>query len=57
MRLSQYSRSSPSYAKRYWGRRFWARGYFCTTCGNVTNETILNYIANHTEDVPTDNRR
>ena len=39
--------------KRYWGRRFWARGYFCTTSGNVTNETILNYIATHTNDEPT----
>ncbi|MEM7619822.1 MAG: transposase, partial [Pseudomonadota bacterium] len=38
---------------RYWGRRFWARGYFCTTSGNVTNEIILNYIENHTEDKPT----
>ena len=47
----------PELRKRYWGRHFWARGYFCTTSGNVTNETILNYIANHTEDEPTDNRR
>ena len=47
----------PELRKRYWGKRFWARGYFCTTSGNVTNETILNYIANHTEDEPTDNRR
>ena len=47
----------PELRKRYWGQRFWARGYFCTTSGNVTNETILNYIANHTEDEPTDNRR
>ncbi|MEM7620264.1 MAG: IS200/IS605 family transposase, partial [Pseudomonadota bacterium] len=31
----------------------WARGYFCTTSGNVTNEIILNYIENHTEDKPT----
>ena len=41
----------------YWGRRFWARGYFCTTSGNVTNEVIANYIDNHTPDKPTDNRR
>ena len=47
----------PELRKRYWGRRFWARGYFCTTSGNVTNQTILNYIENHTEDEPTDNRR
>ena len=40
----------PDIRKRYWGMRFWARGYFCTTSGNVTNEVILNYIDNHTED-------
>ena len=43
----------PQLRKRYWGRRFWARGYFSTTSGNVTNETILNYIENHTSDKPT----
>ena len=42
---------------RYWGRRFWARGYFCTTSGNVTNQIILDYIENHKEDEPTGNRR
>lgn len=47
----------PELRKRYWGRRFWARGYFCTTSGNITNEIILNYIASHTEDEPTGNRR
>ena len=43
--------------KRYWGRRFWAREYFCTTSGNVTNQTILNHIENYAEDELTDNRR
>ena len=47
----------PELRTRYWGRRFWARGYFCTTSGNVTNEVILNYIDNHTEDEPTDDSR
>ena len=46
----------PELRKRYWGQRFWSRGYFCTTSGNVTNETIIHYIENH-EDEPTDNRR
>ena len=27
----------PELRKRYWGRRFWARGYFSTTSGNVTD--------------------
>ena len=47
----------PELKKQYWGQRFWARGYFCTTSGNVTNETIMNYIENHTPDEPTNNRR
>ena len=28
----------PEIRRRYWGRRFWARGYFCTTSGNVTDD-------------------
>jgi len=32
--------------KRYWGQHLWARGYFCATVGNVTEEIIRNYIAN-----------
>lgn len=47
----------PQLRKKYWGRRFWAREYFATTSGNVTNEIILNYIDNHTEDKPTDESR
>ncbi len=46
----------PELKKRYWGQRFWARGYFCTTSGNVTNEIILNYIDNHSPE-PTGFRR
>ena len=26
--------------KRYWGRHFWARGYFCATVGQMTEEMI-----------------
>ena len=40
----------PEIRKKYWGRRFWARGYFCTTSGNVTNDMIEEYIRNHKED-------
>ena len=28
----------PKLKKRYWGRHFWARGYFCVTAGQVTEE-------------------
>ena len=34
--------------KRYWGQRFWARGYFSTTSGNITDDVILNYLDKHT---------
>jgi putative transposase len=33
--------------KRYWGRRFWARGYFSTTSGNITDDVILQYLHKH----------
>jgi len=44
----------PEIRKQYWGQRFWARGYFCSTSGTVTDEVIMNYIENHTPDEPTD---
>ena len=34
--------------KRYWGQRFWARGYFSTTSGNITDDVIENYLNQHT---------
>ena len=34
--------------KRYWGQRFWARGYFSTTSGNITDDVIMNYLDKHT---------
>ena len=33
--------------KRFWGKRFWARGYFSTTSGNITDEIILSYLEHH----------
>ena len=33
--------------KRYWGRRFWARGYFSTTSGNVMDDIIMQYLELH----------
>jgi putative transposase len=40
----------PELEKRYWGRHFWARGYFVSTVGTIDNETIQNYIKNHTSE-------
>lgn len=46
----------PDIRKRYWGRHFWARGYFRTTSGDITDDVILQYLQNHT-DKPTDASR
>ena len=39
----------PELRKRYWGRRFWARGYFSTTSGNVTDDIIMQYLELHSK--------
>jgi putative transposase len=36
-------REFPDMRKRTWGRHFWARGSFSTTCGNITDDVILQY--------------
>jgi putative transposase len=43
----------PDLRKRYWGRRFWARGYLSTTSGNVTDDIILQYLELHSARKPT----
>jgi len=42
----------PHIKKRYWGRHFWARGYFCATSGQVTDEMIKSYLDHHFEPSP-----
>ena len=39
----------PLIKKRYWGRHFWARGYFCVTAGELSKEMIQEYLAHHFE--------
>lgn len=39
----------PHLKKRYWGRHFWARGYFCVTAGELTKEMIIDYLEHHFE--------
>ena len=39
----------PHVKKRYCGRHFWARGYFCVTSGELTKEMIQEYLAHHFE--------
>ena len=36
----------PRLQKRYWGRHFWARGYFVVSSGTITDEMIMEYIEN-----------
>jgi putative transposase len=36
----------PHVKKQFWGRHLWARGYFCCSSGNVTDEMVAEYIAN-----------
>jgi REP-associated tyrosine transposase len=40
--------------KIFWGRHLWARGYFCCSSGNVTDEVIADYIANQNTEVDED---
>jgi putative transposase len=40
----------PRIKKHYWGQHMWARGYFCCSTGNVTDEIIAEYIANQQDD-------
>ena len=39
----------PEIRKRYWGQHFWARGYFCVSSGNVTDDIIREYLAGHAD--------
>ena len=45
-------RDFPELQKRYWGRHFWSRGYFCNTVGAVTEEMIKRYIEEQSDDLP-----
>ena len=44
----------PHVKKRYWGRHFWARGFFCVTAGELTKQMIEDYLAHHFERDPND---
>ena len=47
----------PVLRKRYWGQHFWARGYFCSTVGQVTEEMIMTYLEHHFAADPNDDFR
>lgn len=42
MRFNSY----PLYREKFGGMHFWARGCYLATVGNVSKETILEYIKN-----------
>ncbi len=44
----------PALKRRYWGKHFWARGYFCVTVGQMTEEMLMNYLEHHFEANPND---
>ncbi len=38
-------REFPEIKRKFWGQRMWGRGYFVASSGNVTDEVIVEYIA------------
>lgn len=42
--------------RQFWGRHLWARGYFCVSSGNVTDEAVLVYIENQGKEEDADFR-
>jgi putative transposase len=43
-------REVPAFRKRYWGQRFWGRGYFSNTNGAITEDILLQYLEQHIAD-------
>jgi len=40
----------PHLNKKFWGQHLWSRGYFSTTSGTITDETVMDYIKSQDED-------
>ena len=58
-KLVQYLKGKSSYklmqesktlSKEFWGRHIWARGYFVSSSGNITDEMIMDYIENQDKE-------
>jgi len=43
----------PHLKKRYWGQRFWGKGFGAWSTGNITDEMVQEYLEHHRK--PTDN--
>ena|SRR3990167_11385730 len=44
----------PGLRKQFWGRHLWARGYFCVSSGNVTDDVVAEYIENQGKEEDAD---
>ena len=42
--------------RQYWGRHLWARGYFCCSSGNVTDDVIREYLERQDHDIDSEFR-
>ncbi len=49
--------SFPELKRWYWGRCFWAHGYFCVISGELAEEMIKEYLDYYFEPNVTDNFR
>lgn len=38
--------------RQFWGRHFWARGYFVASSGNITDEMVMQYIEQQGHEPP-----
>jgi putative transposase len=47
----------PDIRKKYWGCHFWARGFFSSTSGNITDDVINAYINEHSDAHQSENVR
>ena len=47
----------PHLKKQFWGRHFWARGYFAVSSGNITDEMIHQYIEEQEGETIVDDSR
>ena len=52
--VEQAVRGVSASEERYWDWHFWARGYFCATVGQMTEEMIKQYLEHHFEAKPND---
>jgi putative transposase len=45
----------PEIKRKFWGQRMWGRGYFVASSGNVTDEVIMEYIAQQDKEQGNEN--